>query len=264
MEDNKELVEETENTELTAEEIKDVESTEETPEETTIEPQEKTFTKDEVDSMIAKKLARKEAKMRKEYAEKYGKLETVVNAGLQTDNIDDAVTKLTDFYTKRGISIPTEPHYSERDLEVLANAEAEDIISGGYEDIVDETERLAKLDRLSDRDKLVLKRLQDERKTIEETKELASIGVKIEDLETPEFKMYASKLNPSLSLKEKYEMYLDKQPKKEIKTIGSMRGVPESKIKDYYTPEEISRLTEEDLDNPQIWEAVRRSMTGRA
>ena len=58
-------------------------------------------------------------------------------------------------------------------------------------------------------------------------------------------------------------MYLEHKPKKETKQIGSMKGVPESRKKDYYTPEEISKLSEEDLDDPEIWEAVRKSMTGQ-
>lgn len=31
--------------------------------------------------------------------------------------------------------------------------------------------------------------------------------------------------------------------------------------KDYYTPEEVDKLTEKDLDNPKVWEKVRKSMT---
>lgn len=259
MEDNKELVEETENTELTAEEIEDVETEEEVP---TEEPIEETYTKEQVDEMIAKKLARKEAKMRKEYARKYGKLETVVKAGLGTDNTDEAVEKLTDFYTQRGINIPKEPQYSEKDLEVLANAEADEIISAGYDDIVEEVERLAQLgtENMTERDKKVFTKLARERQKIEDAKDLASIGVKTEELDTEEFKSYADKLNPNLSLKEKYEMYLETKPKKEIKTIGSMKtGTPEAK--EYYSEDEISRMTSEDLDKPGVWEAVRRSMT---
>jgi len=266
MEDNKELVEETENTELTAEEIEDVESIEEQPqEETTEEPIVETFTKEQVDEMIAKKLARKEAKMRKEYAEKYGRLETVVNAGLGTHDVGEATEKLTDFYSSRGINIPTEPNYSERDLEVLANAEAQDIISGGYDDIVEEVERLADIgaDNMTERDKKVFKRLAEERQRIEEERELASIGVSTDILKDEEFINFESKLNPSLSLKEKYEMYQETKPKKQNNIMGSMKGSPENKIKDYYSPEEISKLTEEDLDNPLIWDAVRKSMTGQ-
>ena len=35
----------------------------------------------------------------------------------------------------------------------------------------------------------------------------------------------------------------------------------QDKVKDYYTEDEIRKLTDEELDNPKIWEAVRRSMT---
>lgn len=31
--------------------------------------------------------------------------------------------------------------------------------------------------------------------------------------------------------------------------------------KDYYTPEEVDKLTEKELENPKIWEVVRKSMT---
>ena len=292
MEDNKELVEETENTELTAEEIENVESeeeveksileefaeeeakaneSEEVVEDTTeeeVESEEDRINRlvnQRVDELLPKKLARKEAKMRKEYAEKYGKLETVVNAGLGTDNIEDATTKLTDFYKQRGINIPTEPHYSDKDLEVLANAEAQEIISGGYEDIVEEVDRLANIgtENMSDRDKKVFMRLATERQRLEDAKELASIGVKVEDLDTDDFKNYSEKLNPNLSLKEKYEMYQASKPKKEIKTIGSMKNIPTDRgeLKDFYTFEEASKFTEEDFEkNPKLEQIVEASM----
>lgn len=266
MEDNKELVEETENVEETTEEIEDVE----VPEEEVVEEEESEeerinrLVNEKVDEILPKKMARKEAKLRKEFTRKYGRLETVVNAGLGTHNVDEATEKLTDFYTQKGISIPSEPQYSDRDIEVLARAEAEDIISGGYSDIVEEVERLASLgaENMTPRDKKVFQRLAEERKHIEDTKELASIGVNVDELDD-EFREYESKLNPNLSMKEKYEMYQNSKPKKEVKTIGSMKGIPEQKVKDYYTPEEISRLTEEDLDDPRVWDAVRKSMTGR-
>ena len=33
------------------------------------------------------------------------------------------------------------------------------------------------------------------------------------------------------------------------------------KEKDYYSPEEVDRLSEKDLENPRVMEAVQRSMT---
>jgi hypothetical protein len=45
--------------------------------------------------------------------------------------------------------------------------------------------------------------------------------------------------------------------------MGSMKNNPDKGVKDYYSPSEIDKLTEEDLADPKVWEAVRRSMTGR-
>ena len=58
-------------------------------------------------------------------------------------------------------------------------------------------------------------------------------------------------------------MYVAQKPKKNVEKMGSMKSGP-VKVKEYYTPEEIERLTDEDLDNPQVWEAVRKSMTGQS
>lgn len=261
MENNEELVEKTENVEETTEETE----VEEVQTEPTEEPVEEMIPKSMAEEMVKKRLARQENKLRKEYTKKYGRLETVVNTGLGTDNTDEAVEKLTEFYKSKGIVIPSEPQYSPRDLEVLANAEADEIITDGYDSIVEEVNRMALLDpnEMSQRDKLVFTKLANKRKEMEEYKELASIGVKKEDLEDEGFKEFDKNLNPNLSLKKRYELYQESKEKQEIKTIGSMKGVPESKIKEYYSPEEISKLTEEDLDNPQIWEAVRKSMTGQ-
>jgi hypothetical protein len=269
MENNEELVNETENVELTTEEIEDVETPEEEPIEELQEPEESEeerinrLVNEKVDAILPKKLARKEAKIRKEYASKYGKLETVVNAGLGTSDIEEATTKLNDFYKSKGINIPTEPTYSARDLEVLATDDANDIIDGGYDEIVEEVNRLAQKDvnSMTQREKLVFTKLANARKEIEEARELDSIGVNKDILNDEEFKKYVAKLNPSLSLKEKYEMYLEKQPKKEIKQMGSMKSGKTSDVKEYYSDKEIGSLSLDDLDNDEVWNAVRRSMT---
>ena len=272
MENNEELVNETENVELTTEEIttetedvEEVTSDEELVEEP-VETEEERINRlvnEKVDAILPKKLARKEAKIRKELMNKYGRLETVVNTGLGTENTEEAVQKLTEFYKSKGINIPSEPTYSARDLEVLASDDANEIIDGGYDEIVEEVNRLAQIDvnEMSQRDKLVFTKLANARKSIEEERELASIGVSKDILEDADFKNYVSKLNPNLSLKEKYEMYLEKQPKKEIKQMGSMKSGKTSDIKEYYSENEINNLSLDDLDNDEVWNAVRRSMT---
>jgi exonuclease VII large subunit len=263
MENNEELVNETENVELTTEEIEDVETPEEEPKEELQEPVEEMIPKSKAEEMVKKRLLRQENKLRKEYAKKYGRLETVVNAGLGTESTEEAVNKLTEFYESKGINIPNEPRYSDRDLEVLASAEADEIISSGYDDIVEEVDRLAQLDvnSMSQREKLVFTKLANARKSIEEEKELASIGVSKEDLESEEFKEFIKDLNPSLTLKRKYELYQKNKPKEEIKQIGSLQSGKSKDVKEYYSDKEISNMTLDDLDNDEVWEAVRKSMT---
>lgn len=263
MENNEELVNETENVELTTEEIEDVETPEEEPKEELQEPVEEMIPKSKAEEMVKKRLLRQENKLRKEYAKKYGRLETVVNAGLGTESTEEAVNKLTEFYESKGINIPSEPRYSDRDLEVLASAEADEIISSGYDDIVEEVDRLAQLDvnSMSQREKLVFTKLANARKSIEEEKELESIGISKKDLESEEFKEFIKDLNPSLSLKRKYELYQKNKPKEEIKQIGSLQSGKSKDVKEYYSDKEISNMTLDDLDNDEVWEAVRKSMT---
>lgn len=271
MENNEELVsEETENVEeQTTEEIvndstesNDVEEPTEEKVEEPVKEEVRTYTDEEVNEIASKRAARVEKKLRREYEKKYSKLGNVLNAGLGTSNLEDATSKLEDFYKEKGINIPEtyEPSLSDDEIEYLANKDAEEIISSGYADMVEEGERLAKLGKdMSNREKIVLEKLTSKMKEIEEMKELSSIGVDKEQLDN-DFREFEKKLNPNLSLKEKWEMYQSTKPKKEIKQIGSMKNDVQ-KVKDYYSPEEIAKLSDEQLDDPKIWEVVRKSMT---
>lgn len=233
-------------------------------EETVEEPVVETFTKEQVDEMIAKKLARKEAKIRREYEKKYSRAETVLKAGLQKDNFEEAVTELENYYTQEGVNIP-KTQYSERDIEILANAEANEIIESGYDDLVEEVDRLASIgvENMSDRDKIIFNKIASERKRIEEEKELASIGIGKDSI-TDEFKEFSKKLNPSLTMKEKYEMYTKFKPKPKVEPIGSLKNTTnkDSGVKDFYTREEALKFTKKDFDkNPALFKAVENSMS---
>ncbi|MBQ1959036.1 MAG: hypothetical protein II354_01285, partial [Firmicutes bacterium] len=224
----------------------------------------KTYTQEEVNEMMGKRLARKEAKIRKEYEKKYGTLEEVLKAGTGKESVEELTDTFADFYEKKGIQIKKEPKYSEREAEVLARAEAADIIDAGYEEVVEEVERLAKIGfaNMSSRDKVLFKALADHRANAERANELSKLGVTADVYNSSEFKDFASKFNPSTSISDIYDIYNKTKPKKEFRTMGSMKQGQNTGVKDYYTPEEIERLTEEDLDDPVVWENVRRSMTG--
>lgn len=234
-------------------------------------PEEKLYTESEfnqkLDEVIPKKIARREEKIRKEYERKlkdYEYAEQVLNAGMGTSNIKEAINSLKEFYTQKGIEMP---QYQERpnqyDMEAGAEKEAQAIIDLGYEDIVEETNRLASIgvDKMTPRDKIMFKKLAVERKKIEQLKEVNDLGITMEDIDSKEFKDFSKYLDPSMSLKEKYEFYQKIKPKEKIESIGSMKNESPSVIKDFYTQEEIAQLSEDDLDDPKVWNAVRNSMT---
>lgn len=246
MENNENLV-----TEEVAENVE--QTTEETP---------KTYTQEEVNAIVGKRIARNEAKIRKEYDRKYGELETVLRAGTGKENVEDMTSTFKDFYQKKGINIPQQNEYSTKDIEILAKVDAEDIIHS--EEAAEEFERLEKLgSKMTAREKATFKLLAEHLNNTEQSNELARIGASKDVYNSDEFKAFSAKFNPDTPIADIYDMYNKMQPKKQYQTMGSMKQSQNSGVKDYYSPEEIERLTEEDLDDPKVWEAVRRSMTGR-
>lgn len=247
------------NENFVAEEV--AENVEQTTEET---QQEKTYTQAEVDAIVGKRLARKEARIRKEYDREYGELMDVLKAGTGEENVGKMTDKFRGFYKENGVNVPEKPSYSEKDNAVLAQAEADDIIRGGYEEVVEEVDRLAKIgyEGMNARERAVYKTLAEYRQNEERSRELSGIGVTEDVYNSAEFKSFAKQFNSSVPIKDVFDIYRKMQPKKEYKQMGSMKPTAEKGAKDYYSPEEIERLTEEDLDDPKVWEAVRRSMTG--
>lgn len=218
-----------------------------------------------LDEVLPKKLARREAKIRKEYEKKYGELENVLKAGLKVDSIEEATKQLTNFYTERGEEIPKYTNsYSSRDNEILAQGDFEDIVNGStYSEIEEEANRLADigLDNMTEREKLTFNKLGNYLTEEKSKKELAAMGVDESLLNDADFKEFSSKLNPSLNIKDKYEMYKKYKPQPKVEPIGSMHTKPKEEMKEFYTPEEVRQLTEKDLDDPRIMAAVEKSMT---
>ncbi len=252
MENNENLVTEvTENVEQTTEQTQEV----------------KTYTQEEVDAIVGKRIARKEARIRKEYDRKYGDLEGVLKAGMGKEDVGEITEDLRAFYgSKKGIKLPEKPNYSAQDIEVLAKAEADDIIRGGYEEVVEEVDRLAELGvaNMTAREKAVFKTLAEHRQSAERGRELGKIGVTEDVYNSAEFKEFAAMFNPNIPITKVYDQYRKNQPKKEIKTMGSMtnHNSGDNGVKDFYTVEEARRFTKADFDkNPALFEAVQKSMT---
>lgn len=218
-----------------------------------------------VDESIGKKIARNNAKIRKEYESRYGELENVLKAGTGKESISEIAAAFKDYYKGKGIEIAPRAEYSEKDTEILAEAEANEIISAGAGEVTDELNRLAALgtQKMTARDKAVFTRLTQHRRNTERTKELQRLGVSEEVYGSPEFQSFAEKFDTRTPIAEVWDIYSKAQPKKEIKTAGSMKnsGEADSGVKDYYSFEEASRFTRKDFDsNPALFKAVQASM----
>lgn len=262
-------MEEIMNEDLVTEEVVETEQVAENVE-TTTEETPKTYTEAEfnakLDEVLGKKIGRARDKIRKEYERKYSNLENVLRAGTGKESVEEITDTFRDFYEKKGIKINPTPSYSDRDIEVLAKAEAEDIIRYGYDEVVEETDRLAQIGvaNMTPMDKAMFKTLAEYRQSVERSTELAKMGIKENVYTSKEFTDFAAMFNPNTPITKIYELYnRETKPKKEIRTMGSMKQNPDKGVKDYYSPAEIDKLELEDLADPKVWEAVRRSMTGQ-
>lgn len=247
MENNENLVTEvTENVEQT---------TEQTP---------KTYTQEEVDAIVGKRIARKEAKIRKEYDRQYGELTEVLMAGTGKQNVDELTDTFRDFYTKKGVPIKQKPTYSDHDIEVLAGAEADEIIRSGFDEVVEEVDRLTNLgaENMTAREKALFRKLATHRQNTERGMELTKLGVSESVYNSDEFKNFAARYKDNIPITDIYEDYR-KITKKEFKNMGSMKNniSADSTVKDFYTRDEALRFTKKDFDNnPALFAAVERSM----
>lgn len=247
---------------LVTEEV--AENVEQTTEETP-----KLYTEEELNAKVneisGKRVARREAKIRKEVEREYKDLVETLEAGTGKKGAKELNDAFTEFYKSKGIKIEKKPDYSTNDLEVLARAEADEIIRGGYDEVVEEVDRMTNIgfENMTARDKAVFKVLAEHRHNAEQSRELAKIGVTEDVYTSNEFKDFASMFNPNTPIAKIYETYAKTQPKKEFKTTGSMKSAAsaDSDIKDYYTPEEAKRFTRKELDsNPELFAAIEKSM----
>ena len=215
--------------------------------------------------LVQRRVSAKERSVREEYDKKYSKIDNVLKYGLQTNDINDAADKLKQYYEDNGITIPDviEQRYNQDDLMKLARMDADEISDMGIEEVIEETERLSKkgADNMTAREKLTFKFLADKRSEYETKSELLKSGAKKEVYESNEYREFAKKFEGSkFSAKEIYEFYKEKQPKDNVKPLGSMVNNSNDKNKRLYTPEQAAQLSKEDLDNPEIFKAVQESM----
>jgi hypothetical protein len=235
----------------------------------TAEETPKTYTEAEfnakLDEVLGKKIARKEARIRKEYEKKYGELENVLRVGTGKESVEEMTDTFTRFYESKGIKFPEKPSYTDNDIAVLARAEANDIINMGYDEVVEEVDRLTELgaENMTAREKAYFKVLAEHRQNTERQNELSKIGVTEDVYNSKDFQDFAKQFNSTTPIADIFNIYSKTQPKKNIKPMGSMtnKTSEDGTVKDFYTRDEALQFTKKDFDkNPALFKAVQESM----
>ena len=224
------------------------ENAEQTAEQTQQEA--KIYTQEEVNAIVGKARARAKANAERNAERKYSRLTDALKAGTGKEGVDEQADFVEKFYEGRGIKIQ-KPQYSAKDIETLARAEANEIIGAGYEDVVDEVDRLAEIgiEKMTQRERAYFKVLAEHRQNAERAQELAKIGVSEDVLNSPEFKEFQGMFKENTPISKVYEQYQKTQPKKEFKIPGSMKSqTAEPAVKDFYSYEEASKFTKADFD----------------
>ena len=235
--------------------------------------EEKTYTQADLDKIVSQKTAKLERKYRKEEESRLSKskqLEDTLRAGLGLTEDDDVLSKVKDFYKEQGIDIPEVSTENNRDAEILGKADANEIIDM-YDDkhIEARANELAvkqKRGKTTARENAEFFRLGEYLTSKLEEKELKESGVDTSILQDKDFKAFANNFKTGTKISDVYKMWKkmngeeDKTPKKPASTGSSQSTVPDNKDKEYYTPEEVDKLSSKDLDNPTIWKRVRESM----
>ena len=261
------LVEEetTENVEETTEETQEAE-VEEKPATSEEKPKGRFVTDEELNEIVDRRVSRRMKKLEKDQGI-YKDTENVLKIGLGVNDIREANAKLREYYSGEGYEMPKEyePEMSDREIQALANADAEDIIEEGEDAMRNEANRLAErgYENLNRREKVLFTRLAS---TLEENKnrrELLRLGASEELINSNEFKEFAAQFNSKTPVEKILSLYnASNDTDVKFDNPGSMKNQDKGNTdKEYYTDEEIDQLTDEQLDDPTIWAKVRKSMT---
>lgn len=231
-----------------------------------IEERANQIAEDKIEARLIRDRVKRERETNEKFS-KYQELENILKAGLGAKDLDDAITKTSEFYKGQGVNIPvTERKQSlnERDAVILARADAQDIIKCGEKEMEYEANRIANIPReqRSIRENVMFNELCKELTSRQNIKELKSKGYDVKVLESEDFKEFSKDINKPIA--EVYEMYtkLNGLSKQAPKSPGSAKTtVTNDEVKEFYTPEEARKFTEEDLiRNPKLEEAIERSM----
>lgn len=220
---------------------------------------------EKLDDVVEKRLVRERRKLEREYKQKlakYNELEYLTQQGLGTKDLDDTLTKSREFYKEKGIEY--KPQMDSRDEEVLANADAEEILSSisSIDELKSEVDRIEKQGDLSNREKLMLSKLKQNLISKRNIEELEEIGADKGIYESKEFMDFSNKFTKEEPIKNIYDLYMKTKGTTKA-SAGSLKTDSENKgIKDFYSFEEASKFTVDDFNrNPGLLEAIEKSQS---
>lgn len=198
---------------------------------------------------------------------KYQELETIMKSALGAENIDDVITKSREFYREQGMQIPeiiNKPSLNERDEIVLAKADAGDIIKLGKSEMEAEANRIAAIPEKnrSLRDKTIFNDVCQELIRMKDEDSLKAKGYDTKILNDKDFSSFRNQFNLNTEVSKIYEMYQKVNGTKptQPKSPGSAKTTQtNNEIKDYYSPEDFDKLSDEDLRNPKIMQVIDKS-----
>ena len=226
----------------------------------------------EIINRTINKVVARERRRAEENLQPYDELAHILKQGLGEDeniSISDLISKTKNFYEENGQHINNYvPKENKHDMEVLAKADAKDIIDAGAAELTSEYERLKNKSNLSTRESILFNELQNELAIRGAEMTLEKSGKDKNVLRNSEFVDFASKYRPDISILDIYDDYVKMTKKAEEKKerplpAGSMKSNNNEKnrIKSFYTPDEVDKFTQKELlDNPKLLEAINKSM----
>lgn len=216
----------------------------------------------EFNGMIQNRLDKKDREYQRKMT-KYLDTENVLRTTLGVKEGEDVNTKLREAYKADGIELPEayKPRLSSRDTERLGLGDAEDIIADGYDVMMEEAERLAKIgyQNLTEREKVTFTRLAEKLTEEKEKTALLKLGAKEELLKDDDFIKFKKQFKSDTPIEAIYSLYKNNQSKPQIDNPGSMRNDKRQEPKTRFTSEEIAKMTDEELE--ENWEAIRKFQT---
>ncbi len=240
---------------------------------------EKLYTREEMQAEIDRNIQGRLARVERDNAKKLQEYEELVNTlragmGKNDGNVQDLNKDLRKFYKEQGIEIPetVSRGLSEREEKILAKAEAEEIINGGEDYINQVANEIYNIpvEMRTVRQKAIFEQLGKHVVQEKAKSQLKEKGVDTSILEDNSFKQFASKFTAQTSIADIYDMYqkvnakeVAETPKRERPaSTGSTKTVTKTNtVKEYYTEEEASKFTQEELmNNPELLRAVENSM----